>query len=128
MKSIKDIIRGLREDKDLKQKHIAEILGINQQYYSKYETGEYEIPTRHIVSISKFYNVSCDYILGLIDSKLPIGGNLYEKELELIKKENIIKKFNKLNHNQKVKVAEYINLIECQINNKKRQKTSKEWD
>ena len=42
MKEIKEIIRGLREDRDYKQTDIARILGIKQQYYSKYETGEYE--------------------------------------------------------------------------------------
>lgn len=111
MKQVKDIIKGLREDNDLKQKDVAQVLNINQQYYSKYETGEYEIPTRHIITLSKFYKVSCDYILGLIDFKSPLGGESYEYEAELVKQENIMKKFNSLDHKQKVKVAEYIELI-----------------
>lgn len=81
MKSIQDIIKGLREDRDLKQKDIAKVLGVNQQYYSKYENGEYEIPSRHIITLSKFYNVASDYILGLIDFELQIGGDLYKREL-----------------------------------------------
>lgn len=111
MRQVKDIIKGLREDNDLKQKDVAQVLNINQQYYSKYETGEYEIPTRHIITLSKFYKVSCDYILGLIDYQSPLGGESYQYEVELVKPENIIKKFNTLNHKQKVNVAEYIELI-----------------
>ena len=65
MKEIKEIIRGLREDRDYKQTDIAEILGIKQQYYSKYETGEYEFPVRHLLTLAKFYNVSMDYLVGL---------------------------------------------------------------
>lgn len=55
----------MREDHDLKQKDIAEILGTTQQVYSRYENGENEMPVRHIITLCKFYNVSADYILGL---------------------------------------------------------------
>lgn len=65
MKEYNKIIRELREDHDLKQKHIAKLLGTTQQVYSRYENGENEIPVRHIITLCKFYNVSADYILGL---------------------------------------------------------------
>ncbi len=65
MKKCNDIIRELREDKDLPQKELARILGTTQQVYSRYEKGENEIPVRHIITLCKYYGVSADYILGL---------------------------------------------------------------
>ncbi len=65
MKEYYEIIRELREDRDLSQKQIAEVLGTTQQVYSRYEKGINEIPVRHIITLCKFYKVSADYILGL---------------------------------------------------------------
>lgn len=64
MKSFCEILRELREDKDLKQAEIAALLGTSQQYYSKYETGKYEMPVHYIVVLADFYGVSVDYPLG----------------------------------------------------------------
>lgn len=57
-------LRDLREDNDLKQAQIAELLGIDQRVYSNYETGKRDIPLRHIVTLADYYRVSVDYILG----------------------------------------------------------------
>ncbi len=57
-------IRDLREDKDLNQTQVAKILGMSQTGYSKYETGENDIPTQILIKLSVFYNVSVDYLLG----------------------------------------------------------------
>ena len=65
MKEYYEIIRGLREDRDLKQSDIAKLLGTTQQVYSRYEKGINEMPIRHIITLCKFYNVSTDYILGI---------------------------------------------------------------
>ena len=64
MKNYAEIIRGLREDRDLKQIEIANVLGTSQQHYSKYENGENEMPIKALVLIADYYNVSTDYILG----------------------------------------------------------------
>jgi hypothetical protein len=64
-------IRNLREDKDLYQKDIAEVLGISQQYYSEYESGNRAIPVFHLMKLAEFYNVSIDYIVGLTDNTKP---------------------------------------------------------
>lgn len=56
--------RDLREDKDITQTQIAKILGMSQTGYSKYETGENDIPTAILIKLSRYYNVSIDYILG----------------------------------------------------------------
>lgn len=60
-------IRDLREDNDLTQKQLAATLNCSQQVYSNYELGQRDIPTDILIKLSKFYNVSTDYILGLSD-------------------------------------------------------------
>ena len=64
-------IRDLREDKDLNQTAIAKILGMSQTGYSKYETGENDIPTAVLIKLARFYNTSVDYLLGLTDQIAP---------------------------------------------------------
>ncbi len=61
-------IRDLREDKDLNQTQVAKVLGMSQTGYSKYETGENDIPTEVLIKLANFYNVSVDYILELTDN------------------------------------------------------------
>ena len=58
-------IRDLREDRDLKQRQLAEYLNCSQQVYSNYELGQRDIPTDVLIQLSAFYNVSVDYLLGL---------------------------------------------------------------
>lgn len=60
-------LKDLREDNDLTQKQIAELLFTTQQQYSLYEKGYREIPITALIALAKFYNVSVDYILGLTD-------------------------------------------------------------
>ena len=62
-------LKELREDNDLSQKEVAAHLKTTQQVYSRYEKGTNEIPTHHIIALSRLYNVSCDYLLGEINSK-----------------------------------------------------------
>ena len=61
-------IRDLREDHDLTQKALSSILNCSQQVYSNYELGQRDIPTDILIRLSKFYEVSVDYILGLTDN------------------------------------------------------------
>ncbi len=65
MKEYWEIIRELREDRDIKQYAIARLLGTTQQMYSRYENGINEMPIRHLRTLCQYYNVSADYILGL---------------------------------------------------------------
>ena len=64
-------IRDLREDHDLNQTQIAKMLGMSQTGYSKYETGENDIPTAILIKLSRFYGTSVDYLLGETDDPLP---------------------------------------------------------
>lgn len=61
-------LRDLREDHDLSQEQIAELLGIQQTVYSRYERGAQTIPLQHLVTLAKYYTVSTDYMLGLTDN------------------------------------------------------------
>ena len=61
-------IRDLREDADLNQSALADILSISRQQYSLYERGEREIPFHHVITLAKYYNVSIDYIAGLTNN------------------------------------------------------------
>lgn len=62
-------IRDLREDNDLNQTQVAKMLGMSQTGYSKYETGENDIPTEVLIKLANFYNTSIDYLLGETDEK-----------------------------------------------------------
>jgi transcriptional regulator with XRE-family HTH domain len=61
-------IRDLREDKDLSQKKVASMLGMSQTGYSKYETGENDLPTSILIKLADFYCVSVDYLLNRTDN------------------------------------------------------------
>ena len=62
-------IGDLREDQDIIQTQIAKMLGMSQTGYSKYETGENDIPTTVLIKLAKFYNTSIDYLLGQTEHK-----------------------------------------------------------
>lgn len=65
-------LRDLREDADLNQTQVAKFLNMSQTGYSKYETGENDIPTRVLIQLAGFYKTSVDYILGISDRREPL--------------------------------------------------------
>ena len=69
MSKYKNRLRDLREDSDMNQTKVAEYLGMSQTGYSKYETGENDIPTDVLIKLANFYNTSIDYLLGQTDNK-----------------------------------------------------------
>lgn len=64
-------LKELREDHDLTQLQMAKYLNMSQTGYSKYETGENDIPTRILIDLATFYNTSVDYLLELTNELLP---------------------------------------------------------
>ena len=72
-------LRDLREDHDLKQESVANLLKITRQQYGLYETGKRTIPIDLLVELAKFYNVSLDYIVGISN----------RKDLKLIEKDKV---------------------------------------
>lgn len=61
-------LRDLREDHDKKQEEIALILKISRQQYQLYESGKRELPMHHFITLARYYNVSLDYLAGLIET------------------------------------------------------------
>ena len=66
-------IRDLREDADKSQEEIAKVIGTSQSYYAQYENGKRAIPFERVIILAKYYNVSLDYIAGLIDTPKKIN-------------------------------------------------------
>jgi len=64
-------IRDLREDHDLSQETVAQLLHVSQTTYSRYETGALDIPSQSLITLARFYGTSVDYLLGLTDCKEP---------------------------------------------------------
>ena len=64
-------IRNLREDRDLTQTEIAEILNCSQRIYSNYERGDVDIPTEILIALAHYHNSSIDYLLVLTDERTP---------------------------------------------------------
>jgi transcriptional regulator with XRE-family HTH domain len=62
-------IRAIREDRDLTQQRVADLLGVGQRTYADYESGKTRIPVERLLVLAKYYNVSMDYITGASDVK-----------------------------------------------------------
>ena len=62
-------LRDLREDSDKKQEEIAKVLNISRQQYQLYESGKRELPMHHFIILARYYNVSLDYLAGLIETQ-----------------------------------------------------------
>ena len=60
-------MRDAREDNNLKQSDVALILKTTQSYYAQYENGHRKLPIEHLITLCRYYNISADYMLGLID-------------------------------------------------------------
>ena len=61
-------LRDLREDSDKTQADIASVLNISSQQYQLYESGKREMPMHHFVTLAKYYNVSLDYLAGMVST------------------------------------------------------------
>ena len=68
MRTFTEKLRGLREDNDLTQQQIADILGTSQTMYARYERGANAMPIHHLITLCKFYNVSADFLLNTTPS------------------------------------------------------------
>ena len=73
-------IRNLRTDRDMNQTQIAKMLGMSQTGYSKYETGENDVPTQILIALARFYDTSVDYLLGETDERRRYPKSKKQKE------------------------------------------------
>lgn len=71
MEMYQNRLRDLREDRDLRQKHLADLLKVHQTTYSDYELGQLNIPISALHTLADFYNVSIDYLLCRTNEKQP---------------------------------------------------------
>ncbi len=71
-------MRDLRDDANKNQTEIAQILKTTQSYYAQYENGKREMPFSRAIELAKYYNVSLDYIAGLIDTPKTLDGKPYQ--------------------------------------------------
>lgn len=94
-------LRDLREDENLKQKDIADIINTTANYYGDYEKGKRDIPTSRMIQLAKYYGVSMDYITGLTNDK---GGMHRNNEEE----RTILKLYNSLDQKKKGKAELFL--------------------
>lgn len=73
-------LRDLREDHDLTQRELVEMLGMHKTTYTNYEQGKREIPFELVIRLAKIYNVSIDYIAGLTHEQNSLKREKQEKE------------------------------------------------
>lgn len=110
MKELREMIRDLREDRDLKQKDVARYLNIAQQTYSNYENGRRYIPTWVVTALAKFYKVSTDYLLGA-DTIYFCGTNLNSSYLENITMHDVMYDIQKLKPQGRRELVRYLQYL-----------------
>lgn len=110
MKELRELIRDLREDHDLKQKIIADYLGVSQQTYSNYENGNREIPTWVVIQLAKYYKVSADYLLG-VDTGYLGNTDLRSTYLGNITMHDVVYDIQKLNRKERTDLLKYIRFL-----------------
>ncbi len=109
VKSVMELFRELREDHDYTQTEVAAVLGISQQHYSKYESGEYELPLRHFITLAEYYEVSADYLIGRCsyDEKKPLELVYVTRDCSC---EKILRDILSLDEHGRAAVVEYVGL------------------
>lgn len=110
MKELNIIIRDLREDRDLKQKTVAEYLGISQQTYSNYENGRRDIPLWAVLKLSEYYKVSTDYLLGT-DTSYMGSSNLSRKYLGDVTMHDVLFRIQKLDNEKRRELLQFIRFL-----------------
>lgn len=98
-------IRNLREDRDMTQKQIADILFMQLTQYRRYESGERELPLDLAISLSRFYNVPIDYIAGVSD-KITIS-----EETLTADEKHLIESYRNLPEKEKTKLIRISDIL-----------------
>lgn len=92
-------LKDLKEDADITQKQVSEIIDVSVNHYGKYERGETDIPFEKVIILAKYYDVSLDYIAGFTNYKHGEYNNEFSNdELLLIKKYRMLTERNKGKH------------------------------
>lgn len=99
-------LRDLKEDCDITQSTVAEIIGMSAKQYARYERGEIDIPLCAAVKLAKYYKVSLDYIAGITNDKRGLNRSDLSKD-----DEELLKKFHALSDGGKHRVRERIEVL-----------------
>ena len=103
-------IKNLREESHLKQRQVADYLGISQQAYSYYELDKRELPSRHVVNLAKLYNVSTDYILGMEPERAG-SYDLNATFVQGVQLKDVLISLRKLNKSGKADLMKYLSYL-----------------
>ena len=112
MKELRELLRDLREDHDLKQKEVARYLHVSQQTYSNYERGHRDIPVCVVVELAKYYKVSADYLLGVEMDYLG-STNLRRPYLDRITYHDVLYDIQKLERDNRRDLVRYISYLKA---------------
>lgn len=110
MTDIHTRIKDLRENNLLKQRQVADYLGISQQAYSYYELDKRELPARHVVNLAKLYQVSTDFILG-IEQVPTVSYDINAKFVPGVSLKDVLIDLNKLNKNNRQDLVKYLSYL-----------------
>ena len=104
-------LKDLREDEDMKQWQIAEILGMKQEQYQRYESGKRETPINILIKLANYYDISLDYIAGRTNDK----GGLHSMQIDQDEKK-LLALFRRLNRQQKNIILELLYILDQKTN------------
>lgn len=110
MTEVHETIKNLRENSHLKQRQVADYLGISQQSYSFYELNKRELPARHVVNLSKLYCVSTDFILG-VEPGYAGSYDINTKFVQDVTLKDVILNLERLNKSNRQELVKYLSYL-----------------
>ena len=99
-------LKQLRQKHKLTQSELADILGLKPTAISNYESNRNEPSFNKLIALSKYFDVSCDYLLGITDAYLPIGGEVLDKDI--VEFFNLYQQLNQSNAKEIKKYGDYL--------------------
>ena len=117
-------LRLLREKNGKTQEDISKVIGTTQQIYSRYETNKTELPVRHLLNLSSYYNVSTDYLLGRIDYP-KIAPEFSNSLIQNVTIGDFVCRIDSFNSKSKRLLVDYVNYLTYMENTEKLKKDDK---
>lgn len=94
-------LKDLKEDADLTQKQVADIIGVSTNHYGKYERGETDLPFEKAIILAEYYNVSLDYLAGKTNRKDCLSDKQYSDDIN-----RILQLYTKLSNVNRARIEE----------------------
>ena len=118
-----ELIRGLREDRDLKQQDVADAIRVSRQAYASYETGASAPPIEVLIALAEYYQVSVDYLVGLIEYRT--YPDVLDQTITVnVTARRLLAVIRKLDETEREQVVDYVELqwFAHQVRNRKKRK------